>query len=42
MLLEKIGVKVHCTDTGRENIKLTVKEDLEYAAYLLNREKDNV
>lgn len=30
MLLERIGVKVHCTDTGKKNIKLTVKEDLEY------------
>lgn len=42
MLLEKIGVKVHCTDVGKENVKLTVKEDLKYASYLLNREKDNV
>ncbi len=39
MLLEKVGVKVHCTDTGKENVKLTVKEDLRYAAFLLKEEK---
>ncbi len=41
MLLERIGVRVHCTDTGKENIKLTVKEDLKYAAFLI-KEEDNV
>lgn len=41
MMLERIGVKVHCTDTGKENIKLTVKEDLKYAAFLL-KEENNV
>jgi 2-C-methyl-D-erythritol 4-phosphate cytidylyltransferase len=41
MLLERIGVQVHCTDTGKENIKLTVREDLKYAALLL-KEENNV
>lgn len=42
MLLERIGVKVHCTNTGKDNIKLTVKEDLKYAEYLVNGGKNNV
>ena len=37
MLLEKVGVKVHCTNTGKENVKLTVKEDLDYAEFLLGK-----
>lgn len=41
MLVEKIGVKVHCTQTGKGNIKLTVKEDLDYAAYLLSEEEND-
>lgn len=42
MLLERIGIRVHCTDTGKENIKLTVKEDLKYAEYLVNGGKKGV
>ena len=41
MLLEAIGVKVHCTLTGKSNIKLTTEDDLSYAKYLLNTEKNN-
>lgn len=39
MLVERIGGKVHCTDTGKYNIKLTHKEDLDYATFLLHGEK---
>lgn len=39
MLIERIGGKIHCTDTGKYNIKLTHKEDLDYAVFLLNGEK---
>jgi 2-C-methyl-D-erythritol 4-phosphate cytidylyltransferase len=38
MLMEKIGIKVHCTDTGKSNIKLTTAEDLIYADYILKKE----
>ncbi len=39
MLIERIGGKIHCTNTGKYNIKLTHKEDLDYAHFLLNGEK---
>ena len=39
MLVEAIGGKIHCTDTGKYNIKITHKEDLQYAEFLLNGEK---
>lgn len=35
MLLERIGVRVGTVDVGRENIKITVPEDLKYAELLL-------
>lgn len=34
-MLERIGVRVFCTETGKENIKLTFKEDLAYAEFIL-------
>ena len=37
MLIERIGGKVAVVDTGRENIKITTKSDLEYAEYVINR-----
>ena len=37
MLAEKAGFKVKLVDTGRENIKITVKEDIEYAEYILSK-----
>jgi 2-C-methyl-D-erythritol 4-phosphate cytidylyltransferase len=40
-LLEKIGVKVHCTSTSKNNIKITYKEDLDYARFLMTDGKDN-
>lgn len=41
MLLELIGIPVYCTDTGKQNIKITVREDLEYADFLADRGVDN-
>ena len=41
MLLENIGVFPHCTDTGKNNIKITTKEDLAYADFLFNGEFQN-
>ena len=38
MLVERLGVPVHCTDTGKGNIKLTVPEDIAIAEFLLNGE----
>lgn len=38
MLVERIGVKVYCTDVGRRNIKITSSGDIEYAEYLLGVE----
>ena len=37
MLAEKAGFKVKLVDTGRENIKITVKEDIEYAEYVISK-----
>ncbi len=37
MLLELIGKSVYCTETGKENIKITVFEDIAYAEYLMKR-----
>ena len=39
MLLENIGVSVHCTDTKPTNIKITTAADIEYAEFLLKRKK---
>lgn len=40
MLLERAGYRVYCTDTGRENIKITHSDDVEYAEFILrSREK---
>ena len=38
MLLERVGIHPYCTDTGKENIKLTTREDLIYAEFLLSKE----
>ncbi len=40
-LFEKIGIKVHFTETSRYNIKITYKEDLEFAKYLLEGGMEN-
>ena len=34
-LFEKAGIAVHLTETDRNNIKITYKDDLEYAEFLL-------
>ena len=34
-LLERLDFPVHCTETGKYNIKVTVPEDIEYAKFLL-------
>lgn len=39
MLLERIGVHPYCTDTGKENFKITTVEDLRFAKYLLKEEE---
>ena len=35
MLMERLGISVFMTDTGKNNIKVTYAEDIEYAEYLL-------
>ena len=35
MLVEKIGTKITVVETGRENIKITTKSDLEFAKYVI-------
>ncbi len=42
MLLESIGVPIFCTDTGKENIKITTPDDITLAEYLLNRRNSDV
>jgi len=42
MLLERIGVRVFCTETGKKNMKITLKEDIEYARFLLEGEHADV
>lgn len=37
MLVEQIGGQISVVETGKENIKITTKEDLEYAEFLLAR-----
>lgn len=37
MLMERMGIKVHMTDVGGENIKITYAEDIAFAEYLLER-----
>ena len=37
MLVEKAGFKVKLVDTGRENIKITVKEDIDYAEFVISK-----
>ena len=36
-LIEALGEKVRCVDTGRKNIKLTTRDDLLYAEFLLSK-----
>ncbi len=41
MLVESIGVKIKCVDTGGTNIKITTQDDLLFAEYIINRRKTN-
>lgn len=36
-LLERIGVFPHCTETGKNNIKITTQDDIAFANFLLER-----
>ena len=42
MVFERAGFSVHPTETGKNNIKITVPEDLKYAEFLLNGGSDHV
>lgn len=35
MLVESIGQKVYCVDTGKDNIKITTPGDIKYAEYII-------
>ena len=37
MLVENIGARIFCVDTGKQNIKITTKEDLSHAEYIIKR-----
>lgn len=37
MLVESIGAPIKCVDIGRTNLKITTKEDLDYAEYIISR-----
>ena len=37
MLMEHMGVRVHMTDVGKTNIKITYAEDVAFAEYILER-----
>ena len=41
MLAEKAGFRVKLVDTGKENIKITVKEDIMYAEYVLSKREES-
>ena len=38
MMLERLGIHPYCTETGKKNIKITTKEDLFFAEFLLSKE----
>lgn len=40
MLVEKIGYKIHPVNTGKNNIKITTAEDIEYAEYIISRRRE--
>ena len=41
MLLEAIGVKIKLVNCGKENIKITTAEDVDYAEFLLKKRNSN-
>lgn len=40
MLVEHIGGRVFCVDTGKQNIKITTADDLAYAEYVLGERRE--
>ena len=40
MMMEKIGVPVYMTDTGKSNIKITHSEDIAFAEFILENRDD--
>lgn len=42
MMVERLGVEIKCVDLGRENIKITTPEDLEYAEFVIGKRMKNV
>ena len=40
MLVERLGVSVFCVDTGKTNIKITEKEDVALAEFILRKRKE--
>lgn len=36
MLVERLGVNISVVDTGKRNIKITTREDLDYAEYIIS------
>ena len=41
-IVQRIGVKVYLSNTDKNNIKITYKEDLKYGEFLLKRGEENV
>jgi 2-C-methyl-D-erythritol 4-phosphate cytidylyltransferase len=41
MLLEAMGIRIKLVSCGKENIKITTAEDLDYAEFLLEKRKRN-
>ena len=41
MFLEAIGVKIKLVNCGKENIKITTAEDVDYAEFLLKKRNRN-
>lgn len=41
MLVERIGEKIICVNTGKENVKITTPEDIIYAEFILNKRNCN-
>ncbi len=41
MMLEKLGEKIFCVDVGTENIKITTKNDLDIAKFIIEKRMKN-
>ncbi len=40
MLVENIGIKPYCVDTSSENIKITTREDIALAEFIINKRRE--